>query len=217
MGRISAIELGARLQAIADEATGRRERKLSPVESATGYIKRAVYDLVGKWTGPHSTLQDMLVAAGHRPARASALEGNPYHWVLLAIRRCGYEVVHTEMRRIANELEYANRHAVPVELVVGFLLQTGAGDDIYRRVQDATSVEPCMATYAPIKKRTGKTSEQPPTRRIVPHAKPINAIAKARQKNLDAQRMKRRQRETKAKIVATRRKIVRTKPGGGKD
>lgn len=212
MSRMSATALAARLQFIADEAVRRRELKLSPVESSTGFIKREVYALVGKWSGPQSTLRDVLAEAGHLPARASALEGNPYHWVLLAICRCGYPVVHTEMRRIANELKYAHRHAVPVELLVGFLLQTAAANDIYRRVQDDTQFELCMSTYAPTKKQIDKSDEKPPVPRDAPAAKPRHAILKIRNNKPDAAGRKHRsQIASIAKAAGLRRRRARRK------
>lgn len=131
-----ARSLNKALGAIKSEVEILMDGHHSPSNSPTGVLKRRVYALARSWIIRHMPLRETLAELGDRPARASALSGNQFHWILSALHRRGLVSSSSERRRLANELQYARRHDVPVQYVVGFLLQTGAGEDIYRRVSD---------------------------------------------------------------------------------
>ncbi len=130
-----AAALEESLRDIVAQAQARAGQPHSPFDSSTGFVKRRVYALVREFR-KHLPLKLTLAELGDYPARASALTENRFHWVLTALHKRGLKGSSSERRRIANELEYARRHDVPNEYVVGFLLQTGAGTDLYRRVED---------------------------------------------------------------------------------
>lgn len=139
--------LGEKLDWIVADAARRKPLSSGPAETSTGFVKREVYMLVRTWRIRRDDLRTALAELGHTPTRRSALINNPFHWVLRALKRRGLPIGDSEVRRIATELEYARRHRVPDELVVGFIDQTGAGRDIYRRVADPDHRESVMDSY----------------------------------------------------------------------
>lgn len=138
----AAAALDVSLYDIVEEAQAAAGRGRSPFSSSVGVVKRRVYELVRDAITKRKPLLKLLGELGDRPTRSSALSDNQFHWVLNALQRRGLSGAPSERRRIANELQYARRHDVPVEYVVGFLLQTSAGNDIYRRVSDPRCREP---------------------------------------------------------------------------
>ena len=52
------------------------------------------------------------------------------------------EISREEQTRYACELEYARRHRMPPELLIGFILQVNLGKDIKKRILDADAYEP---------------------------------------------------------------------------
>ena len=99
-------------------------------------LKREIYllaqDLVNKFG--NSVAQSLVEQLGHRISAVS----DPHVKLFLALLNTipDVELARTEKHRYAYELTYARRHKVPAELLVGFLLQVGAGKRIKAFVDD---------------------------------------------------------------------------------
>lgn len=56
-------------------------------------------------------------------------KGNSYYWIMLGldygIQVEGFSLGNPNVTKFAEQLKYAHRHHVPVEYLIGFLLQTG--------------------------------------------------------------------------------------------
>ncbi len=120
--------LRQRLQMIREEWEARSQQAggLSPYERPSGYLKREIYQLARNLTqsATSSGVMPLLDEVRGRPARGkgavSLLHG------LMSMVVTDQQLQRTEKNRYADELQYALRHKVPDEYLIGFLLQIGS-------------------------------------------------------------------------------------------
>ena len=136
----------ARTAGIRHAWLGRRQEaingtKLAPYDIPLGLLKRELYMFGQQIIDERMTAELMQFAErnGARTAGESADGLDLYRWLLTAFPEA--ELPRSEKRRLAHELQYARRHGVPAEYLVGFLYQSGSGADIYARVADEGHVE----------------------------------------------------------------------------
>ena len=136
----------ARLTGIRRAWLMRRERaiggaKIAPYDIPSGLLKRELYMFGQQIIEEQMTAELMQFAErnGARTIGESADGLDLYRWMLTVFP--GSEVSRSEKRRLAHELQYARRHSVPAEYLVGFLYQSGAGAGIYAIVADEGHVE----------------------------------------------------------------------------
>lgn len=138
-----------RLEELRAEYGTRPERGVAPSENKQAFIKREIYLLVrsfGVDGRGRSAIQALVRRDGNEP-RTPLFEQNPFHWALLAFDPLRVDVARQPtLRRIANQLLYADRNHVPEQLLVGFLYQIGAPDDIYAKVEEDRR-EPWFRSY----------------------------------------------------------------------
>ncbi len=140
------------LREIFDEHSSRAVRKVSPDdgsdtknETAKNFLRREIYAL---GTRILNTLQApwnadrFLEAMGRSTTRPEALE-NVFHALLYLLYVGEQGFSRQERSLIGRELEYAYRHKVPPELVVGFLYQSTDRKRLRERL-DSSFCEPAF-------------------------------------------------------------------------
>lgn len=131
-----------------------KELRRSPFYSTPNVVKRAVYSFIRnevskrqllalEATIDKSRVDNADINAVLRTLR-KAIEDEPYFWVLIGLHLdCpAANLRMADVTRFAQHLNYADRHDVPPEFLVGFLLQSGSLPEIYRRAKDPTHREP---------------------------------------------------------------------------
>ena len=124
-----------------------RDRELPPFDRAESYLKREIYSFVCRYLdeGRAGPLKVVLENEGDLP-RDPSFESNPFHWALVAMHeQTGGVKVRWKISRYGRQLAYARRHRIPPELLVGFLLQTGTVDQVYRKA-GTDALEPWHAS-----------------------------------------------------------------------
>ncbi len=138
----------ARLEAKLDEnfdriwrEFGRRidnEAYKRPFERAVGYLQVEIYKLVkdiSSSTQMHD-LEDVCLSYMQRPPKTK-FEDNAFIWVFAAIKRHGnFSLSDDTMNRYGIMLNYANKHGVPSELLIGFLHQAGGWEGIKTQISN---------------------------------------------------------------------------------
>jgi hypothetical protein len=126
--------LRQRLNRISNEWEDRSARAdgQSPYERPSGYLKREVYRLARDLSraGCDANARALLDKLRGRPARGKAADSLLH--ALMAAVVTDQQLQRTEKHRYAEELQYALKHKVPVEYLIGFLLQIGP----FRRAAD---------------------------------------------------------------------------------
>lgn len=119
----------------------------APYYAPPNVVKRAVYTFVRDARrklkpGPlEDTIDASRVAhAGSKTLRTlrKDFRKEPYYWVLTGLHLdCpAAKLRKSDVTRFAQHLNYAHRHKVPPEFLIGFLLQSGSLADIYQRALD---------------------------------------------------------------------------------
>lgn len=119
----------------------------SPYYSPPNVVKRAVYRFVRHARkklkpGPlEATIDKSRVAKAKGKILRTLkkdIRKEPYFWVLtgLFLDCPAANLRKPDVTRFAQQLNYAHRHKVPDEYLVGFLLQTGSLAEVYRRAKD---------------------------------------------------------------------------------
>lgn len=119
----------------------------SPFYSTPNIVKRAVYRfaLENKRKLKSQPLEDTIDKSRVAHAKGKILRGlkknikkEPFFWLLtgLSLDCPAANIRKPDVTRFSQHLNYANRHKVPPEFLVGFLLQSGSLTDIYQRAQD---------------------------------------------------------------------------------
>lgn len=122
----------------------------APYYSVPNVVKREVYRFVlhARAELNLNLLEDTIDASRVATANEQGktlrtlkkdIKREPYFWVLMGLYLdCPMANLRKpDVTRFAQHLNYADRHDVPVEYLIGFLLQTGSLSDIYRRAQDS--------------------------------------------------------------------------------
>ena len=109
-------------------------------------LKRAIYRIAHELVVEHKNTRalDLIASLGHRLSDVPNKHVKLFLGLLNAIPDT--KLARTEKHRYAYELAYARRHKVPVELLIGFLLQTGAGKRIKQLVDDPNRTEAWFRT-----------------------------------------------------------------------
>lgn len=111
-----------RINAIGEEYDSLPTRGASPFVSKHGYLMREAYLLVrefrGRAGGPavikrYSSYKD-------RDRRQPSYGENPFYWGIKSIRS---DFSTSALAFFASQLKYAEKHSVPPEYLIGFLLQ----------------------------------------------------------------------------------------------
>lgn len=121
--------------------------KKSPYYAPSNIIRRSVYEfyiLAKRSLKPRlleEAIDDIRVAhVGEDRARTlrKDIKKEPYYWILMGLHLDCPEanLRKSEVTRFAQHLNYARRHKVPPEFLVGFLMQTGSSAEVYRRAMD---------------------------------------------------------------------------------
>lgn len=112
-----------------------------PFDRPSSVLKRELYriahDLVVERENPGALA--VVASLGHRMSDVPNERVKLFLGLLNVI--ADDELARTEKHRYANELAYARRHKMPVELLIGFLMQTGAGKRIKQLVDDPHRTE----------------------------------------------------------------------------
>lgn len=118
------------------------QQKQSPTERPSSLLKRRLYELVDELVRDKS-MPGALQLLRQRGYRLSAHPDEAATIFLALINAIpDTELARSEKHRYAFELAYAFRHRIPVELLIGFVLQTGAGKAIKSLVDDPLRTEP---------------------------------------------------------------------------
>lgn len=118
-----------------------------PYYARPNVVKRAAYIFVheAREALNLNNLEDTIDAsrvanAGNKNLRTlqKNLQDEPYYWVLkgLLIECPEAKLQESDVTRFAQHLNYADRHKVPPEFLIGFLMQCGSLDAVYKRALD---------------------------------------------------------------------------------
>ena len=113
-------------------------RGRSPYANWSGTIRRFMYDLVRRYRANRelNIIQEMVWALPSEPLKVSFAE-NPFYWSLYAAKNDGeIAITYKEISRYAAQMQYADLHHVPPELLVGFVYQQGNDGDLARKLRD---------------------------------------------------------------------------------
>ena len=118
-----------------------QSRTFTPFEKAQSYLKREVYvlgaELVARGEEEAARTYARL---NDRPSGHDSPDGpDLYKWLLSGFSE--EELGRSEKRRYSHELQYARRHQVPPQYLVGFIYQCAAGDRIYEWALDGARHE----------------------------------------------------------------------------
>ncbi|GAB5351628.1 hypothetical protein [Qipengyuania sp. 483] len=106
-------------------------------DSAKNFLRREVYALGLKILSCPSTnwaTEDFLAKVRPNLNRPDKL-GNVFHDLLMSIYNDDSQISRQERHLMARELEYARRHAIPPELLCGFLYQSGPRTEIRKKLE----------------------------------------------------------------------------------
>jgi hypothetical protein len=110
----------------------------APYDQKANYLRREVYRVVGNLL-ERSEGKQMIEAAvlgycGREPTRLT-MSQNPFFWGLKAVAD-RISLAPDRVSRLAKEMNYAWRHNIKPDLLVGFILQTGAS-----RIYKSTEIQ----------------------------------------------------------------------------
>lgn len=120
------------------------ESKLSPFDRADSVLKRLVYGFILKHrtTQAYAHVETAIIydRDDGRPLRIR-FEDNPFHWVLFGLKDYvkvvgKFEIRKSDVTRYGRQLNYADRHEITPELLIGFLMQTGSISEVCRRADE---------------------------------------------------------------------------------
>lgn len=113
-----------------------------PNDRPSSALKRGIYSLAKDLVEQmgNKAAAKLVEGLGHRISVSENQHSALFLGLLNAIP--DDQLARSEKHRYANELAYARRHKVPVELLIGFLLQVGAGQRIKQLVDKPSHVEP---------------------------------------------------------------------------
>ena len=100
--------------------------KLSPFNSAEGYLKRECYFLIKKFMTDNSASIKKLSCYSSRTAKQPSYTDNQFYWGLLAIDPAYAAIKERNLILYSRQLLYAHRHNVSSEFLVGFIYQSGS-------------------------------------------------------------------------------------------
>jgi hypothetical protein len=122
--------------------------RTSPYYSPPNIVKREVYKFYAyaKRKLKPGPLEDTIDAIRVAKAGKSKvlrtlrkdIKKEPYFWILTGLHLdCpAANLRKPDVTRFAQHLNYAKRHKVPAEYLIGFLMQSGSLSEVYRRAQD---------------------------------------------------------------------------------
>jgi hypothetical protein len=129
---------------IADELIGEWEKrntqkeKLSPYESANGFLKREAYRIITHYLahGRASFFEHVIRKDGRALTSRVHLEENPFHFGLLALFADDSVVTRQDRSLFASQMLYAYHHGVPPTFLIGFIYQAGSKEEIKRKLRE---------------------------------------------------------------------------------
>lgn len=122
------------IEPILDVMRTRQSKGLAPYDQRTNYLKREVYRVICKlWdaSGGLNVIEAAVAGCCSSLPISPALEDNPFFWGLKAIA-ARTELKPYQVTRLSQEMMYAKRHRISPDLLVGFIMQTGAAR-IYKK------------------------------------------------------------------------------------
>jgi hypothetical protein len=135
----------------------------APYYEPANVLKRSVYELVldleeTDMAGKIDDLIDGIRVARENGKRLSdrrvlrrlqkECETDTFYYILLGLEGVGFDtfsLTRSNVTRFARQLNYARRHRVPPEFLVGFLMQTGSIGLICKRAREPKRVEKWFA------------------------------------------------------------------------
>lgn len=135
-----ATALGAALSQLCQRVS--TANSLTVRSSPTSVLKLEIYALaeVLRSKGAGKVAIDALKLTGRRPSGLDALRNCTYHHLLKALPQSRLD--RSEEERIAFELQYARRHKIAGDLLIGFLLQSGGQLSFRERILIDNFYEP---------------------------------------------------------------------------
>ena len=132
---------------------------MPPFEHPDNYWKREIYGFICRHLDDQTgSYLDFILNEGDVPHRCPRFSENPFHLALYITRE---ELSDKDRRwkisRFGKQLVYARRHRVPVELLIGFLYQTGTPDQVCSKANHSEAFEPWRATFLARLKEPGGT------------------------------------------------------------
>jgi len=106
-------------------------------ESAKYFLAREIYAL-GTYIyrlPPERWSTKDIVAGSRAQINRPDKVGHVFHDLLMSVYQDDMQIDRRERWQVAQELEYARRHDVPVELVCGFLLQSGPRSEVPKKLK----------------------------------------------------------------------------------
>jgi hypothetical protein len=108
-----------------DRVGGTAPERVAPFGSAAGYKLRSCYYLTKKYASSRWGVHAIKQASFYnlRDTRQPSFEKNCFYWGVLAIFP---DSSTSDLRFQAEQILYADMHAVPPAFLVGFLMQSGS-------------------------------------------------------------------------------------------
>lgn len=134
-------EWEARLTMI--EAQSLRLEPVTPYDRPNGYLKREVYRLVRRCIDKQAVnlLRELVAKDESSPRPTAYNEQDPFYWGFMFVCGMDKRVSRQDRWRFSNELQYAHKHNVPPELLVGFVYQIGRSDKLRERLRNGQMEE----------------------------------------------------------------------------
>lgn len=125
----------------------RRNVKRPPYDKIDAFLKREVYAFVleqlkkpAEGSKLKQVLEDVIFDHEKRLPANPSFSANPFHWAFSALQheeQISLDGVRSlkryQVSRFARQLEYAQRHDIPPDLLPGFLFQVGSPDEVYQK------------------------------------------------------------------------------------
>lgn len=150
------LTLNRRLQ---EAVSLNEEHKGAPFYAPANVLKRAVYELVLglEGSGMASKIDNLIdaIRVGHENGKRfgdqrvlrrlqKEAQSDTFYFILLGLEGVGidtFSLSKSNVTRFAQQLNYARRHKVPPEFLIGFLMQTGKIGEVCRRARNPKRFE----------------------------------------------------------------------------
>lgn len=104
------------------------KERVPPYDTATGYLKRAVYEFVldpAVAAGGYERLKTIVESERNAASRPVYVGENPFFWGFSLVFGHDDDFPRADRSKFAEQLLYASKHEVPARFLVGFLYQIG--------------------------------------------------------------------------------------------
>jgi hypothetical protein len=122
---------------------GVRDKRAPPYDTPNGFLKREVYRLVRRCINKQAVnlLRELVAKDDSSPRPTAYNEQDPFYWGFMFVCGMDKRVSRQDRWRFSNELQYAHKHNVPPELLVGFIYQIGKSDWLRERLRNGQMEE----------------------------------------------------------------------------